>query len=79
MIIAKTEDGALLIGLSEQNLKLLREGKPICKSIPACRRLPSLRHHRAADHRRPAGAGPRPAADGRWKSLDEDEEGERPH
>ena len=31
MIVAKTEDGVLIIGLSEKNVQLLREGKPILK------------------------------------------------
>lgn len=39
MIYAKTTDGGLLIGLSERNIELLREGRPIVKNIPG---MPSL-------------------------------------
>lgn len=31
MIYGTMADGSLFIGLSEENLRLLREGRPICK------------------------------------------------
>jgi len=39
MIYATTTDGGLLIGLSERNIELLRQGSPIVKNIPG---MPSL-------------------------------------
>jgi hypothetical protein len=34
MIIAKTDGGLLIIGLSRRNIESLQEGKPILKEMP---------------------------------------------
>lgn len=34
MIYGKSHDGSLVIGLSERNIELLREGHPIVKELP---------------------------------------------